>query len=243
MTVVEHLEELRHRLFVSILAIGAGAIVGWFLFEPVKGLLTDPYCSFMRRNPNLALNPENPCELVFLTVTEPFLLKLKMTFFLGLLLALPVVLYQLWRFITPGLLPRERRFAIPFVVTSLVLFALGAWFALLTLPKGLDFLLGFAGTARVSLVLSFAKYVGFVMMMILAFGISFEFPLILISLSVVGVLSSQKLISGWRYALLAIAVFAAVITPSADWFTMLAMMVPLLVFYALAIVVSRLLKR
>ena len=122
-------------------------------------------------------------------------------------------------------------------------FGLGGWFAILTLPRGLNFLLGFAGTDRVLLLLTFDKYLGFVMLMILAFGASFEFPVLLISLTLIGVLTSQQLRQWRRYAVLGVAVFAAVITPSADWFTMSAMMVPLLVFYELAILISRLLKR
>jgi sec-independent protein translocase protein TatC len=171
------------------------------------------------------------------------MMKIKLVAFLGLVLALPVVLYQLWRFITPGLLPRERRYAVPFVLVSLALFALGGWFAILTLPKGLEFLLGFAGTERVEAVLSIAKYIGFVMVLILVFGAAFEFPVVLVSLTLVGVLSSQQLRQWRRYALLIIAVGAAVITPSQDFFTMLAMMVPLLVFYELSILISRIFKR
>ena len=114
---------------------------------------------------------------------------------------------------------------------------------MLTLPKGLAFLLGFAGTSRIYTVLSVGKYVGFVTLLILAFGASFEFPLLLISLTMVGVLSSRKLRAWRRYAVVVIAVVAAVITPSQDWFTMTALMVPLLVFYELSILVARLMKK
>jgi sec-independent protein translocase protein TatC len=243
MTVVEHLDELRTRLLICLGAIGVTGIGGWFLYGPVVRLLTNPYCDFVTAHPQLAADPSEPCQLVFSTVLQPFLVKLKVAAFLGLAMALPVVLYQLWMFVTPGLTQRERRFAVPFVVVSLILFGLGGWFALLTLPRGLSFLLGFAGTDRVLLLLTFDKYLGFVMLMILAFGVSFEFPLLLISLTLIGVISSQQLRQWRRYALLGVAVFAAVITPSADWFTMSAMMVPLLIFYELAILISRLLKR
>jgi sec-independent protein translocase protein TatC len=243
MTVVEHLTELRKRLVVSIAAIFGGSIVGWFLYGFVFRTLTNPFCSFMTAHPQLAFDRTDPCKVVYLSVTEPFLVKLKTIVFLGFLIALPVVLYQLWRFITPGLTERERKYTVPFIVISLVLFALGGWFALLTLPKGLAFLLGFAGTTRVAAVLTIGKYLGFVTLLILAFGASFEFPLLLISLTLVGVLSSRQLREWRRYAILGIAIFAAVITPSQDWFTMTAMMAPLLIFYELAILVSRLLKR
>jgi sec-independent protein translocase protein TatC len=243
MTVVEHLEELRTRLMISVAAVAVGMIGGWLLYQRVFNLALDPYCDFMSAHRALAINPEDPCKVVYLSVTEPFVIKLKVVAFIGLVLALPVVLYQLWRFITPGLLERERRMAIPFVAASLLLFILGGLFAFFTLPKGLSFLLGFAGTENITAVLTIGKYLGFVMLIILAFGASFEFPLILVSLTMVGVLSSRQLRQWRRYALLVIAVIAAVVTPSADWFTMSALMVPLLIFYELSILISRLLKK
>lgn len=243
MTVVEHLEELRTRLIISVVAVALAGIGGWFLYRPVVNLLTNPFCDFLRTHPGFAVDRNAPCKLVFSSPLQPFLVKLKVAGFLGLAMALPVVLYQLWMFVMPGLTGRERRYALPFVLSSLVLFGLGGWFALLTLPKGMNFLLGFAGSNRVLLLLTFDKYLGFVMLMILAFGVSFEFPLLLISLTMVGVLSSRQLRQWRRYAILGIAVFAAVITPSQDWFTMSAMMVPLIGFYELSILVARLLKR
>jgi sec-independent protein translocase protein TatC len=243
MTVVEHLTELRKRLVISVGGVFLGMVGGWFLYRPVFNLMSNPFCQFMTKHPNLAADPRNPCRLVYLSVTEPFIVKIKVVAFLGLVLALPILLFQLWRFITPGLSVRERRYAFPFVASSIVLFALGGWFALLTLPKGLAFLLGFAGTERVQAVLSIGKYLGFVMLLIIAFGAAFEFPLILISLTIVGVLSSRKLRDWRRYALVVIAVVAAVITPSQDWFTMTALMLPLIIFYELSIIVARLLKK
>lgn len=243
MTVIGHLEELRRRLIISVLAVVAGAIGAWFLYRPVFDLLSNPFCHFMRTHPKLAFNPRQPCALAYNSVVEPFLVKIKLVAFLGVVLALPVVLYELWMFVTPGLTARERRYAAPFVLSSLALFAFGSWFALLTLPRALDFLLGFAGTVRVVAVLTIGRYIAFVILLIVAFGVSFEFPLVLIFLTLVGVLSSRKLREWRRYAILGIAVFAAVITPSQDWFTMTALMVPLLVFYELSILVSRLLKK
>jgi sec-independent protein translocase protein TatC len=243
MTLVEHLTELRKRLVLAIGSVFLGMIGGWFLYGSVFNLALRPYCDFMSAHPELARNPHDPCKVVFLTITEPFITKIKVVGFLGLVLALPIVLFQLWRFITPGLTERERRFVVPFVVSSMFLFALGGFFAMLTLPKGLAFLLGFAGTNHIEFVLSTGKYLGFVMLLILAFGAAFEFPLLLISLTVVGVLSSRQLRDWRRYALVLIAIVAAVITPSQDWFTMTAMMVPLILFYELSIIIARLLKK
>lgn len=242
MTLIEHLSELRNRLFIAIGAVAVGAVAGWFLYAPVFRFLRQPFCDFMVDHPQLAINPEDPCRLVYSTPTEPFLLKIKVVLFLGLAIALPIVLYELWRFVTPGLTQRERRYAIPFVVSSVFLFILGAAFAFWTLPKALNFLLGFAGTEGFVAALSIDKYIGFTLLVMLAFGLSFEFPVVLISLTVVGVLSSRQLAHWRRNAILLIAVAAAVITPSQDFVTMTAMMVPLIIFYEASIWIARALK-
>jgi len=241
MTLVEHLEELRRRLFISLGAIGIGAIGGWFLYPPVLRLLQEPYCDYVKTLPK-PFRPPAGCRFIFTGVLEPIVIKLKVVAFLGLGLALPVVLWQLWAFIVPGLTKRERRMAIPFVLSSVVLFAAGATVAYLTLPKGLQFLLGFAGPGF-SPIIRGDQFLGFVMLLSLAFGLSFEFPIVLIFLSMVGIVSSKQL-RGWRRpALLLIAIFAALITPSSDPYTMTAMMVPMYLFYEAAILVARLMKR
>lgn len=230
MTVIEHLEELRRRLIISIAAIVAGSIAGWFLYDPVLRLLLDPY----RRATG---NPE--ADLVFLGVAEPFLVRLKAAGFIGLMLALPFVLFQLWRFLTPGLYPKERRFALPFVFSSVVLFALGGVFAYLTFPAALRFLLGFGG-AELTPLLTAERYLGFIFLMILAFGLSFEVPLVLQFLVLAGILTSRQLRAARRWAILLITIFAAVITPSQDPFSMLLMAVPMAVLYEAVIWTSRL---
>ena len=241
MTLVEHLEELRRRLFICLAAIGIAAIAGWFLFSPVLTLLRHPFCESIRHLPAKA-QPPTGCRFVFQGVLEAFVVKLKVVVFIGLGIALPVVLYQLWAFIVPGLTRKERRLAVPFVLSSMVLFGLGTLFAYFTLPRGLNFLLGFAGEGFVPL-LSADRFLGFVILLTLAFGISFEFPLVLIFLTNVGVLSSQKLRSWRRSAIVFIAVFAAVITPSSDPYTMTALLIPMYLFYEVAIIVSRLMKK
>jgi len=241
MTLVEHLQELRYRLLISIVAIGVGAIVGWFLFDRVLELLQAPYCDYWDTVPR-ANRPTRDCSLFFFGVLESVIAKLKLVGFLGLFLALPVVLYQLWRFIVPGLSDRERRLAIPFVMSSVFLFALGAAFAYWTLPRALDFLLGFAGDQFAPL-LTADKYLSFVMLVALSFGLAFEFPIALIFLELAGVVTSRQLRDWRRGAILAISVFAAVITPSADPYTMLAMTIPMVVFYEGAIIVGRLMKK
>jgi sec-independent protein translocase protein TatC len=239
MTVIEHLEELRSRVIVSLIAVVVGATIGWVFFHPIFDFMTKPYVRLCKDG---VIHSPTHCKLVFTGVVEPFLIRFKVSLAAGLAIALPVLLYELWRFITPGLTRPERRLALPFVGSSLVLFALGGLFAYLTLSKGLRFLLGFAGDTIVPL-LTVDRYINFVIFMVLAFGLSFEFPLVLIMLCWVRVLSSQKLIAWWRWAVLLIAVYAAVITPSQDPWTMAAMMVPMIAFYVLSILVARALKR
>jgi sec-independent protein translocase protein TatC len=241
MSLVEHLEELRRRLVIATVAIAAGSVVGWFLYDAVVELLLEPYCDYWATVP-VDSRPTESCSLFFMGAVDPVLIKLKVVVFLGLFIALPVVLWQLWAFVMPGLTKREKRFAIPFVASSVILFALGALLAYVTLPKALDFLLGFAGTEFVPL-LTGDKFLSFVMLVSLAFGLSFEFPIVLIFLALVGVVSTELLRSWRRWAILGISIFAAFITPSADPYTMLAMMLPMMLFYEAAIIVARLLGK
>ena len=213
MTVVEHLEELRHRIIVSLYAVAAGAVVGWFLFQPFLNLIEKPYCQYISTHPSQA--PPTGCELIFTAPLDAMLVKIKVVVFLGLAIALPVVLYQLWAFVAPGLTAKEKRYSIPFVVSSCVLFALGAIVAYVMLPKGFGFLLGFAGEGVVPL-LTIDRYVGFVVLVALAFGVSFLFPIFLVFLELAGILSPEVLAKNRRYSLLGISIFAAVITPSSD---------------------------
>jgi sec-independent protein translocase protein TatC len=242
MTIIEHLTELRRRVMICLLAVGAAAIVGWVFYGPIFDFLRHSYVSACRGLPPVQHPPKGCDQLFGTSVIEPFLVRFKVSVFTGLAIALPIVLFQLWRFVTPGLTPRERKLTIPFVLSSLLLFALGGWFAFLTLPRGLRFLLGVGGTTIVPIITA-GRYISFVLLLTFAFGISFEFPLVLIFLSWVGVVSSRRLRSWRRYAYLLITVFAAVITPSQDPYTQLAMMLPMILFYEVAILVARALKR
>jgi sec-independent protein translocase protein TatC len=241
MNLVDHLSELRYRIIVSVVAIGVGAIFGWLLFDRVLDLLLNPYCDYLETVPPKARVTQD-CSLFFSGALEPLIIKLKLVGFLGLFIALPVVLYELWAFIVPGLTRRERRMAIPFVVSSMALFILGALIAYWTLPKALGFLLGFAGEQFAPL-LTADKFLSFVMLVALSFGLAFELPIVLVFLLAVGVVSTRQLRDWRRWAVMFIAVFAAVITPSSDPYTMLAMTIPMVLFYEGAIIVGRLLKR
>lgn len=242
MSVIEHLEELRYRLVLAVGAIGVASIAGWFLYTPVINLVMAPYCDYMATLPD-SQKVTQSCTLVYLGAIDGVLIKLKVVVFLGLAIALPFVLYHLWAFIAPGLKSRERRLAIPFVLSSTVLFALGALVAYLTLPRALSFLLGFAGTEDFTALLTGDKYLSFVILVAFAFGLAFEFPVVLIFLSSVGILSSEKMRTSRRPAILFISIFSAVITPSSDPYSMLAMMIPMYLFYEGAIIVTRLMGK
>jgi sec-independent protein translocase protein TatC len=237
MSLVEHLAELRTRLIRSALAVAAGLVVGFLVHQEVLRLLTQPYCGLpavLRRGAE-NISGSTDCSLIALRVLDPFIITLKASAIVGVVLAAPVVCYQILRFIAPGLRPIERRYSIPFVVASGVLFAGGAVFSFFLIPRALEFLLGFAGTTIVP-VLSGNEYLTFVLQTMLAFGIAFEFPLVLMLLSLMGVIGVQGLRRGRRYALFGIFVAAAVITPTQDPFTMTMMAAPLVVFYELSIV-------
>jgi sec-independent protein translocase protein TatC len=238
MPLVEHLRELRSRLVKSSLALVAGIVVAYVFFPEIFRFLQRPYCAL----PPARRFGGGDCRLLVTGVLDQFLIRMKVSLLAGALLSAPVWLWQLWAFVTPGLHPRERRWALPFVTASLALFAAGAAFSYVTLDKGLEFLLGIGGQG-VTTLLTVDKYLSFVTLMLLAFGVSFEFPVLMIFLNIVGVTPTHKL-RKWRRAMFfGLSVFAAVITPSQDPFTFLAMWIPLCVFYELVILFGRIRDR
>lgn len=243
MTLVDHLRELRMRLGRSVLAVVIAFVAGFAVREPVFNVLVRPYCALPGglRAGSTNLDADR-CVLVFTDVMGAFFLSMKAAAIVAIVLAAPVVCYQIWRFVTPGLRPVERRYALPFIVISQVLFLGGAAFSYWMLPKGLAFLLAFAGDNIVSLM-DANRYLTFLMQTMIAFGLAFELPLVLIMLVIMGVLSSQALRTARSGALMGIFVAAAVITPTQDPLTMSLMALPLVAFYEISIVVARLLER
>ena len=241
MTLVEHLAELRRRLIISALAVTAGATVGFFVYGHILAFLVHPYCHVVPRD---VLPANGKCTGLLLVTDplEPFTLRLKIAGWAGLFFASPVVLWQVWRFITPGLHPREKRYAIPFILTSILLFALGGVVAMLVFPEALHFLT-FVGGSSLRTFYDPGKYLRLIILMIVAFGVAFEFPVVLVALELAGVLSSRKLSSWRRWAIVIIFLVAAIITPSADPFSMFAMAIPMYIFYELSILVGKLLKK
>ena len=233
MTVVEHLTELRRRIIISVIAVSLGAIVCFIFSEAIIRFFVNYYRDATHGEKN---------ALIFLGPLDAFLTRIKIATYGGIVLALPVWLFELWRFITPGLNPNEKRYAIPFIFSSIVLFALGGFIALLTLPKALEFLLDIGGS-QLRPELTADKYLGLVSLMIIAFGVAFEFPVVLVFLLLARVLTTQQLRRWRRPAILIIVVFAAVITPSQDPYSLFAMAVPMYIFYELSIIIGRVLKR
>jgi sec-independent protein translocase protein TatC len=230
MPLAEHLRELRRRLVIASAAIVAGTIVAFVFHAHILHVLTRPYCSLPA---SYRLVPGR-CTLVVTGVLDAFTVTLRLSLYAGLLLSSPVWLWQLWRFITPGLYQNERRWALTFVASSVGLFGLGGLFAYVTLSRGLRFLLGFA-TGGIGSLLSFNSYLSYVVAMVLVFAVSFELPLLVVMLNFVGVLSHQRLMRWTRGVVFGIFAFAAVATPSQDPFTMLALAIPMCLLYALAV--------
>lgn len=233
MTVVEHLTELRRRMIICLVAVALAAVIVYFFSLDVIDFLVNYYRD--------ATDGERDA-LIFTGPLDAFTTRLKVATYGGLVLASPVVLWQLWRFITPGLHPNEKRYAVPFLCASIALFALGAFVALRTLEPALGFLIG-QGGAELQPLLTADKYLTLVSLMILAFGIAFEFPVVLVFLLIARVISTGQLSRSRRWAILGITIFAAVITPSQDPYSMLLMAIPMYIFYELSIIIGKILKR
>ncbi|MFF5218756.1 twin-arginine translocase subunit TatC [Micromonospora sp. NPDC000442] len=231
MTLVEHIRELRDRLFRASLAIVVGLIGGYLLAQPAFNLLKQPYC----RLPGMMVDGE--CQqFLMLAPADGFILKLKLALWIGLILGAPVWLYQLWAFIAPGLHRHERKWAYVFVTIAAPLFAAGAVLAFLVVDKGLAFLLE-AGVTGTDSQLEVTRYISFVTTMILLFGVAFEFPLTLLMLNFTGVVSARRLLSWWRIVVFVCFAFAAVATPDPGPFgmTLLALCLSLLYFIAVGV--------
>ncbi|MDQ3107716.1 MAG: twin-arginine translocase subunit TatC [Actinomycetota bacterium] len=233
MTLVEHLGELRGRIVKSVFALVFGSAIGFALSNRALNFLVDPYCEAQKGK---------ACQLVVIDPLEGFGTRIKLAVFIGVVIAAPVILWQVWRFVTPGLHKNEKRYAIPFIVSSILLFLAGAFVAVITFPKAIEFLIGVGGPNLVPLF-SPSKYLRLYMLVVVAFGVSFEFPILLTFLQLARILKSAQLRKWRRGAIIAIVVFAAVITPSQDPVTLLAMAGPMYLFYEVSILLGKLLKR
>ncbi|SDE54379.1 sec-independent protein translocase protein TatC [Blastococcus fimeti] len=236
MPLVGHLTELRNRIAKALLALALGTVVGFLWYDHgLLTFLTEPYCELPS---GFRFQGDEECRLVVLDVFGGVLLRLKIGLIAGAVLSAPFWLYQLWAFITPGLRRNERRYTVAFVAAATLLFAAGAFLAWLTLRKGLELLLSLAGD-EVAFQLTAPDYLGFVISLLVAFGLSLELPLIAIALNLVGILSHAVLARSRRWIFFLTIVFAAFVTPTQDPFTMLAMAGPMILLFEVAIQVAR----
>src|SRR3954470_18179885 len=241
MTLIAHLKELRNRVAKALLALLVGTAVAFWWYEHGLGdFIRAPYCNLpdsLRYG-----GSDAPCGLLITDVFGGVFIRLKVAFLAGAVLSAPFWLYQLWAFITPGLKRQEKRYGIGFVAVSTFLFVAGAVLAYISLAKGLQLLLGLAGNG-VIVALTAQDYIGFVLSLLVAFGVSFEVPLIAIALNLVGVLPYEVLAKSRRWIFFLTIVFAAFVTPTQDPFTMLLMAGPMIVLFEIAIQVARVVDR
>ncbi len=235
MSLLEHLEELRARLIWIFATVSVAAIAGWFLFDRVVVTLLEPARPYLKLTEG---------ELVFTGPLEAFNTRLKVALYVGFAFAFPVVLFHVWRFVSPGLHKNERRYAIPFISSGIVLFSGGVYFAYSTLPQALRWLISPAISGpNVSPILTAKSYLDFSLLYHAAFGLAFEFPVALMFLALIRVINWRQMSKYRRHVFLGIAVASAVLTPSVDWFTMSAMTVAMYVLYEASIWLARLLRR
>lgn len=247
MSLIDHLAELRMRIIRSGLAVLIGAVLVVAFYDTVLGWLTEPYGDLCRRQPEGYCGSSfdeatQEVRLVFLDPVEGLTTRLRVSFYGGIVLALPVLLWQLWRFVVPALHKTEKRYAVGFVASSVTLFLLGGFIAFTTLERALEFLIDWAG-ADVEGVFQVAPYIRLVTLMVVAFGVGFTIPVMLVFLQLLGVLTPQVLLGAWRYAIVGTFLVAAAITPSGDPISLLALSVPMVVLYFVAILIGRLVQR
>lgn len=222
MSLIGHMDELRRRLIISILTVLACSLFSYFYSDKILAILKKPF----------------PHSLVFISPQEPFIITLKIAIFAGIIFALPMIIYQVWRFVSSGLKEKEKRYLFVYVPFSLLLFLSGASFAyFLVIPIGLRFLLSFGGGSLEPMI-SISKYLSFITLMTLAFGIVFELPVVFLILARMGIVSPQFLAKKRKVFIVAIFILAAILTPP-DAFTQILLAVPLLILYEVSILLTK----
>jgi len=238
MSFFDHLEELRTRILYSLAGIGLGIVLGFAWSDKAYNILSQPIYDALR----LAGLPE---RLTYISPLGPARLVITVALYLGVVIASPVVLYQVWLFVAPGLYRKERRAAVGFLFSSVFLFAAGTAFAYyVLLPVTLQFLIGFGSfDPRITPMITMDEYLDFVLVVLLGVGVIFQLPILIFILSIFGIVTPKFLWDNFRYAVLVIAIVAAVVTPTPDAVTMLVFMAPMLLLYVVGIGVSAVVVR
>lgn len=237
MSLGDHLREFRRRVFIAAAALVVGSVIGWYLFDIIYEHLTAPIANIAEQRGEGSL-----IDLNYAGLTAAFSQRLSLAIWAGTIMSSPTWLWQFWAFIVPGLTKKEKRISLLFIAAIVPLFLGGCWFGYTTLPKAVEILLGFTPEGAANLPEA-ALYFSFVTRFILVFGFAFLFPVVLVALNVVGVLSSHVMLKGWRPAIVIIFIFAAIATPTPDPYTMLLLATPLVVLYFVAYGVTRILDR
>jgi sec-independent protein translocase protein TatC len=232
MTLVEHLTELRRRVLICAVAFLIAATIAFIAYNPILAFLKHPYCQAAPSH----------CAFYITGPLDGLSLRVKIAAYGGLFLASPVLLWEFWRFITPGLNRKEKKYAIPFIISSIVLFAFGCLVAYLIFPHALRWLDSIGGPS-LNQILDPTKYLSLIVLLMTVFGLTFLFPVVLVSLEIAGVLTPKQLSSWRRWAIVSIVVLAGVLVPSSDPFSMFAMAVPLYLFYEASIVIGKIISR
>jgi sec-independent protein translocase protein TatC len=232
MTLTEHLGELRRRLIAAVVAFVLAAAVSAVFYNWFLSVLQHPYCQ---------VRP-GACSFYVTAPLDPLTLRVELAAFGGLILASPVILWELWRFITPGLRSNEKRYAVPFVISSVVLFLMGCATAYIVFPHALGWLFGVGGPHLKELI-NPNNYLSLILLLMVLFGITYEFPVVLVALELANVVRPATLLHHWRWSVIGITAASALFTPSSDPFSMLALAVPLTVFYFMAIGIGKIFGR
>lgn len=230
----EHLRELRRRLLRAALAVVVGAVIGWFLYDILFDALQQPLAEASARG--------HRAEVNFSKIGGAFNFKIEISLYVGIILASPVWLYQLWAFIVPGLTRREKRYALGFVGVAVPLFLSGLYLAWLVLPNAVRFLTDFTPSSAVNYITA-DEYLTFVVKIMIAFGVAFLIPILLVALNMVGVLSARAMLRSWRVAVFLCFLFAAVASPSPDAWSMIALATPMVGLFFAAIGIAWVIDR
>ncbi|GAA2207758.1 twin-arginine translocase subunit TatC [Nonomuraea monospora] len=229
MPLMEHLRELRNRLVVAMAAVLVGIVVGFIFFDPVWAFIKEPFCE----TPQAGQLRPGECTLIFGGIFQSFFLTLKVSALVGIVVSSPVWLYQIWAFVTPALYRNEKRYSFTFLGLAVPLFLLGTALAYFIMDTSLAILLGFAPSDTVAAI-QIDEYVSYVLIMLVIFGVSFELPLLLVFLNIIGVLPHATVKKHRRTVIFVMFIFGAVITPGGDPLTMMALAAPMVLLYFLA---------